>query len=499
MANASSAERRANSPFARVGMKSDLIFVGLCAAVYCAVVAVWPSYYPIIEPDSAEYLDFSYLRTSVYPLFLRCLLSLGLTTLQITHVQLALFGVALCVLLVALRRVSLPRWMAVAVAVALMNPLFAGYHRVILTESIFASVTVAALAAWIEYFRTSRVVWLAVASLLVGVLIGIRPAAIGLAPALIISWWMNRPKQRAAVIVAFVAAIAPLLVAVAAERSIYKIEQSRRAIMIPYGYLPNTTAAEAAMIIESGMTFTGPHALLLEKLAQTILEQYAPVQKFVAGVPTIVGRANVEAVFEVTAIAIALDDLFQKAATSAGTTAAQLRMEFGKQVIAQNLSGYVKLVLLHYIGQWAVAAPNFPPISRAINAYVEQAGPVPLSQYVPQDAVRPKASLYSVLFFPPFAVMGVVTLIMSLVLLWRLVRPARVESHAPPLFEIATLFALMCQTYTVLISCITFAQPRYLMAVYPQLVLVAALCFAAVWRRWTPATFKAQRENALER
>ena len=463
MANASSAERRANSPFARVGMKSDLIFVGLCAAVYCAVVAVWPSYYPIIEPDSAEYLDFSYLRTSVYPLFLRCLLSLGLTTLQITHVQLALFGVALCVLLVVLRRVSLPRWMAVAVTVALMNPLFAGYHRVILTESIFASVTVAALAAWIEYFRTSRVVWLAVASLLVGVLIGIRPAAIGLEPALIISWW------------------------------------SRRAIMIPYGYLPNTTAAEAAMIIESGMTFTGPHALLLEKLAQTILEQYAPVQKFVAGVPTIVGRANVEAVFEVTAIAIALDDLFQKAATSAGTTAAQLRMEFGKQVIAQNLSGYVKLVLLHYIGQWAVAAPNFPPISRAINAYVEQAGPVPLSQYVPQDAVRPKASLYSVLFFPPFAVMGVVTLIMSLVLLWRLVRPARVESHAPPLFEIATLFALMCQTYTVLISCITFAQPRYLMAVYPQLVLVAALCFAAVWRRWTPATFKAQRENALER
>lgn len=493
MANASRAERTTNLPFARFGTESDLIFSGLCVALYCAVVAFWPPFYPMIEPDSAEYFGFSYLRTSVYPLFLRGLQSLGLTTLQMTHVQLALFGAALCALLVALRRLSLPRWMAVAVTVALMNPLFAGYHHVILTESIFASVTVLALAAWIEYFRTSRVACLAIASLLVGLLIGIRPAAIGLAPALVISWWMNRPKQRAAAIVALVAAVAPLLVAVAAERSIYRIEQSRRAIMVPYGYLPNTTAAEAAMIIAPGMTFTGPHAPQLEKLAKTIREQYAPVQKFVAGVPTIAGRANVEAVFEVTAIAIALDDLFQNAATSAGTTAAQLRLEFGEQVIAQNVSGYVKLVLLHYVGQWAVTAPNFPPIARAINAYVEQFGPVPLSQYVPQDAVRPRASLYSILIFPAFAVMGGVTLLLSLVLLWRLVRPVRVNVHALQLFDLAALFAFMCQTYTVLISCITFAQPRYLMAVYPQLVLIAALCFAGAWRKWAPATFMAAR------
>src|SRR5215210_466999 len=180
--------------------------------VYATVVILIPPYFPLLQPDSTSYIEFNSVRTALYPLFLKVLLSSGLDLVQITYVQIVLFSLSLCFLMSALLRIEVPRpLIAIFVALLCANVYFSSFHRTILTESLFCSVMMLVMAFLLDFLRSGKSIFLALASLGMGLLVGIRVAAIGLAPALFVAGWLKwrrrdiaAPILAAAVVVPFV-------------------------------------------------------------------------------------------------------------------------------------------------------------------------------------------------------------------------------------------------------------------------------------------------------
>ena len=155
------------------------VFVAACATLYAVGALVAPRAFPLVEPDSAGYIEFSNVRTAIYPAFLRIFGALGLGLEQITYVQLALFVLSLATLVAALLRAGMPRVLIVLMVVGLLASFhLPSYHWTIMTESIFISVSTIGVAFWLDYFRTGRIQFLAAISLCVGLLIAIRPAGV---------------------------------------------------------------------------------------------------------------------------------------------------------------------------------------------------------------------------------------------------------------------------------------------------------------------------------
>ena len=189
--------------------RSNVLFAVGCALAYLVAVLLLPRVTPLIEPDSASYLAFSPFRPALYPAFLYLCRSIGLDLVEITWLQLGIFAIALSYLLIVLLRNGFPRWLlAIMVAVLAGNVLFSSYHRSILSESISFSAGIVAVAWWIEYFRTRNIRFLMAAGLVLGLMVGIRTAALGLVPLHFMAVWMRRPKGAGPLVSFLLAALA---------------------------------------------------------------------------------------------------------------------------------------------------------------------------------------------------------------------------------------------------------------------------------------------------
>ena len=119
--------------------------------------------------------------------------ALGLGLVQITWVQLALFCAALSYLLMTLLRAGFPRVLLMLFVAALAgNILFGSFHWSILTESIYFSLGVVTTALWIEFFRTGRAMPLAGASLMIGLMCGVRPVGMAQILPLVLAVFFKR-------------------------------------------------------------------------------------------------------------------------------------------------------------------------------------------------------------------------------------------------------------------------------------------------------------------
>lgn len=456
-------------------LRSDLGFAAFCTVLSGALALALPAYYPLTQPDSGGYTSFSNSRTAFYPLFLRALSSAGLDLIQITYVQAVIFHLVLVGLLLAMMRWGIPRLFVLTFAVVLgANIGFSSFHWTILTESLFFSVTAVVIAFLLDYFRTGRVVHLAVVSLCVGILYGIRPAAITFMPMVFIAVWLlwRRRNVRAPVLLA--ALLLPLAVGPVAESIAFRSEHGgNRATVAPFMMI-----GKAAMIIGPDTQFSGPHASELNVLGKELKSEFGPVHKFLSGMPTIVALPLISSTFEGVAQFSILDGELDEASRRTGLSKDDLRNELGIQSIRQNFVSYLKLALLNYVGQWSVTALTFPPAARALNDYVDQYGTVPFRSEISPITLKPPARLSSYFVYAFFLASGVVSLLLSAVLVVFLVKPHIVTSPRLHYLMLASFFGAMCQIHTIVIALINVPTPRFLMAVFPQILLM--LIFAAL-------------------
>jgi len=455
--------------------RRDYIFVAGCVLVYCAAVLLIPPYTPLIEPDSTGYIEFVPTRSAYYPAFLYICRAVGLNLIEITLVQIGIFGLALAYLLTVLLRARFPRiLLGIFVALLAANVLYSSFHRSILTESLFFSAGAVTVGLWIDYLRTGHVRFLVLAGFALGLMIGIRPAGIGLLPMHAFAVWIKRPQNPSKWLMLLFATV-PVVIGAGGERIIYRAVHGGNS----QSTAPNLMIGLAAMLIKPDMTFTGPHAQALKQLSAQLYESYGPVQKYLADTPSLAVRAQLSAAYEALSQFHAIAGELAEAAKRENTTVDELRTELGKQITMQNIPGYLKLTLLNYFGQWSIAAQNFPPTARALAAYANANPAISLGGGLPDKFLHPSPTLVGLLVYPTFLIAGAVTLLLSFVFLIFLARPALMNGAEGFYLGLAAVLSAMCHGYTLFISLINEWTPRFLMAVIPQLEIVA-LCLTMI-------------------
>jgi hypothetical protein len=249
------------------------------------------------------------------------------------------------------------------------------------------------------------------------------------------------------------------------------------------------------MLVQQDTAFSGPHAQALNELARQLFSQFAPVREFLAGVP-VAALPVLTAQYEGAGQFVAFGGEVAEAAKRSHVAADELRTELGVQSILQNIPGWLRLTFIHDIGQWSITAVKFPPTARALNAYVAAYPKVPLEDTFNPELLRPTPATRSWPVYPAFFIAGAVTLVLAVFLACFLARPALGDGGRGRLLMLACFFAATAHVYTLLISAINVSTPRFLMAVYPQIVLAGIFLLLAIIPRL--ASF-AQNSAPLER
>jgi hypothetical protein len=457
----------------------DLVLLIGWPVVYATVAILIPPYFPLLQPDSASYIEFSSTRTALYPLFLKLLRNLGLDLVQITYVQVGLFSLSLFFLLSALLRIGVPRLLA-AIFVALLcgNVYFSSFHRTILTESLFCTAMLLVVAFLLDFLRSGASVFLALAALGMGLLVGIRPAAIGLVPALFVAGWLKWRQHEVTTSIFVAAIVVPFALGILCEWIPYHAHHGDRRDSIA----SNLYMGRSAMLARPGIIFTGPHAGVLTELGQKLSETYEPVHEFLARVP-LPALPMFTAAYELVGQEYVMRREIEQASLSAGVAKQALLADLAKQIILANITGQMKLIFVQYVGQWSMASLTFPPTARAINKLVDEHPAVPLLQNDPDDIMlHPKPRSSSYFIYPAFLAAGLLTLLLALALTPFLLRPSLAEKPRLRPFFLAAFFSLMCQVYTTSLSFLNIATPRYLMALFPIICLVAIFAALSIWQ-----------------
>jgi hypothetical protein len=460
---------------AGISLDDDRVFAIACAVVYAIIVLVTPPYNPLIDTDTPSYVGFNPMRSVFYPLFVRLFTTIGFGLLQITWVQLVIFSGALAYFLIVLARNGFPRWLLAILVLAMAgNVLFSSFHRSILSESVYFSLTLIAVAQWIDYLRTGHAMRLFWAGIALGLMIGIRLAGVSLVPLHVLAIWLTRPRGTS-VWKALVLAVVPIVICIGAERLLYHAVYGNSTVS-QAGYL---LTGKAALLVQPNMNFSGPYAPVLEPIAAKLYEIYEPARRALDGAPSIGVRAQLSANYEGLGQIGMLASELAAAATREHTTTDTLRLELGKQAIWQNLSGYLRLTALNNFGQWSVAAQHFPPISRGLAAYADTNPAVSFDGRMPYDLLHPAPTTVGLIVYPAFLLVGAVTLLLAVGLLFFIVQPDRATGPEAFYLLVATYLSAMCHVYTLFTALVNVWTPRFLMAVFPQIEIIG-LCLILV-------------------
>jgi hypothetical protein len=471
----------------RTSSMGRFVFPLACVALFAALCLLLPPYFPLMEADSAGYISFAANRTALYPLFLRACAALGLDLVGITYVQTALFCVALFILVQSLERSGFKRWLIALFAFLLgANLYFSTFQRTIMTESIGFSVIAIATAFLLDYLRTGRALFLALSGFFIGLAIGIRPAGLMIAPMLVVAMWLKWHRRDVSAALLLVALVVPPAGAWGIERLVYTLEHGKRSDTVA----PYVMTGKAAMLMKKDTPFTGPHAASLRLLGEKLYETYVPAHAFLAGLPSWVAWPVLTAFYEGAAQFQVIDHDVEAAGKAEGTTPDRIRIELGEQAIRANIPGYLRLTLTHYIGQWSVTALTFPPAAKAVNAYRESLTSIPLFKEITYVPFFPEPSWKSIIAYPAFAMAGMVTFALSFWLLRYLWHPHNADQPRHHDLMVAAFFAVMCHSSMLLTSFVNVSTPRFLMMVYPHILLAFLFLLRARKPSWagTPLT-----------
>jgi hypothetical protein len=116
-----------------------------------------------------------------------------------------------------------------------------------------------------------------------------------------------------------------------------------------------------------------------------------------------------------------------------------------------------------------------------VNDYVAAYPKVPFDGVLGDVFLRPTASYRSIVEYPAFMIAGV----LALALIAFLIRPALGDAAQSQYLMLAAFFATVCQSNLLLISLINVSTPRFLMAVYPRLVVALIFMLLALRRHRT--------------
>ena len=108
---------------------------------------------------------------------------------------------------------------------------------------------------------------------------------------------------------------------------------------------------------------------------------------------------------------------------------------------------------------------------------------MPFRNEISPITLKPSARLSSYLVYVFFLVAGNVSFLLSAVFIVFIIMPSIVTSPRLRYLMLASFFGVMCQIHTIVIALINVPTPRFLMAVFPQILLMLVFAVLAAFPR----------------
>ena len=447
--------------------RSRLFFSSMAGLLYFGVCVISPKFFSLIEPDSVGYIEFHAIRTAGYPTFISILGALKIPLQHIGLVQASLFSLSISYLLYACCVAGVPLSVSIPLYVALIsNIFFNAFHFTVLTESISFSLLLILLANFLLFAKDRNVINLLIGSMCIGLLIMIRPVAIALAPALLISGFLingrmqNETERWLVVARTGVTVIVPIIICIAVEALIHSARHTERQSLLPIHLF-----GKAAIIttFDGFSSETAPRELrpFIKKMDVNL----EVVRNYLATVQNPFLRIERYADYENFCYYVLLKKEQESLAGSLEMSVSDVQRRIGWWVISNNPIAYAKLSFIHYLSLFSVAAPT---------DFFTNMTPPP---YIPPDTFGQSFRLPII----HFSFLGLACVFIA-ISFWYFLRLAyalcRPSAAGWSYFDkVAVNLLLWVHGLHVLTALTSLGSPRYLMFSYPLIVL-ALLMFA---------------------
>ena len=444
-----------------------LILMGASYVVY-----YWSN--PVgLYPDSNGYLTFSEHRTAGYPIFIRLTTALFGTVDAVPKVQLIIAAGTFAFLGWSLSRTFRSSFVVLAPVLLLMlYPQIADVHGYILTESLFISllcmfVGSLALAVW-------RPTWssVAIAALVCGLAITVRPAAMSLLivwPFLFWLIWRRCDKGKVALVAAVIVPIALCLVV---ENVLWHMHHDS----VSRPNLADRHLFAKALIIESEPQVSDP------ELAQVVAEGrrvMAPGRELIAGAPSHYARTRLLVDFEVAAQHATYWRVFspeiRAIAQQRGVGEYDVLAQVSRSAMLNAPVGWVRNALAHYWGLWF---PYWAYVSTDVlgeyQVYIESVEPNTLFNDRPIFGHKepPSPVIRVLLRLTMAAGLLVSTLSVGLVVWQRLISTSRSPDSR---LVVAAVSGLAVHAHFLMVGLLGVVATRYAGAMGPLLAICGVL------------------------
>ena len=450
--------------------KQAYILALTSSAFALLIFASTPRLYPLIQPDSTSYLDFSPTRSALYPFFLKCLQDLGLSLEQITWVQLSIFLGSLSALVIGMLSMGLSRLVVVFFCASeTLNIYFLQFQATILSESLALSCQNLLALSLMRYIFRPRLPGAALIGVFVGLAVATRPALSAQIPLLAIILTACNWGQSQRLLRHIPMAVAAISLVMATESWLFfSVHDARQSL------LPTLLMGKGAILsIDPDFSVTVGNPTV-RKLALETKSAMAPASASLEKINNPFLRARFLAEWEVHAQYVLLQDRIKSRTDDTGWKASDLLSSFGWSAIRQNPRGFVKLALVYYLGLWSVKETDF----FAGLGHGDESRLMPV-QIDANPGLGINRTILALLLFPSFLALGAAVLALTAYGAYKVlcsIPQWRRFQISQPLFTSFAL-ALFVQGNLLLVAIFNVPTPRYLMSTYPFAVL-AVLIYA---------------------
>ncbi len=474
-------------------------FPWLLALLAIAYVALHWSQPLTLWPDSGGYLAFSKHRPAGYPLFLDAVELLFGTTDAAPKVQLVIAAAAFAFLGWSLHRAFRSSLFALLPVVALMlYPRITDLHAYILTESIFISLLCLMIGGIALALRRPSWRWTALAALVCGLAITVRPAALSLQvvwPFLLWLTWSRTERRRLALASAVIVPVALCMLAETLLWHAHHDSPSRPNLVDRHLFAKS-------LLIDSEPSLSDPELAAIVSMGR---EVFAPGRALIADAPSHYARTRLLVDFEVAAQHSTYSRVFfplvREVAGRRGVDEHRLLARLGRPAILSQPVAWMRNALAHYLGLWF---PYWAHVSPAVldeyQPYIEGAEPDELFGDSPIFGHKePPGPRLAFAVRTTLAAGLAVSLLTFALAAWQRLRAA--DRSPDPRLALAATAGLAVHAHFLLIGLTGVVATRYAGAMAPLLAVCGVLTASwllekiLAWRESRPQTNAAQSRS----
>ena len=457
------------------------LFFGILGAL--SIIAASPLFAPL-DLDSHSYLNFAPSRTAIYPLFLSLFSGLSYQIEIILILQAALYSLSLGYLIYILHLTMRSWFITVLFGLGVAGNMYLqAFNSVILTESLtftlmhilIAFVLKALYQPEAKPYRATIFI-----GVIGGLLAALKPAMITMLPALMIIIgliaYQHRQRMGRHLGIYGLAFLAPLL---GESMAYYQTHEARVSL------LPVTLFGKAA-ILTTAPQFQIPSSLSVDEAAilHATDNLFDPYQSWLEKETNPMVRSNIRGNIEVFGQWETLPLVEEREGLPRPSD--DMLAAIGRAVIVEHKMAYIRLSLSYLSELWAVQSLAFShkifgsilpifedaPLNNALPTFTAKGGPLdPESGHF--------ANWLSVIIFPAFALLGLISLIGGLVSVIVILAGGSRGSGGSkrPLTDMVMLAALHIIGWSnlIFIALVNIPTPRYLMPHFAGFVLAALI------------------------